>query len=261
MFGGKVVWITGGGSGIGLACALEFAKRGATVVVSGRRQNRLDEAVGIIEAAGGTADAVACDVTDEAAVQRAVATIEERHGKLDVALANAGWGVNGRVAELTDDEWRRQFDVNVFGLANTIRHAIPALEKTDGRIALVGSGAAFVYPPKSGAYSATKAAVHAIGETLSLELQVQGSKVTCTTIHPGFVESEIAQVDNAGVYDPDRKDRRPAQLMWTAEDAARVMVDAIAKRKRIYVVTGHGKVAVWLGRFVPGLVRMVMARA
>ena len=83
---------------------------------------------------------------------------------------------------------------------------------------LIGSVASFIYTEKSGAYCASKAAVHAIGNTLSLELI--GTGVSCTTIHPGFVESEIAQVDNQGVFDPSRPDPRPAQLMWSSERAA-----------------------------------------
>jgi NAD(P)-dependent dehydrogenase (short-subunit alcohol dehydrogenase family) len=258
-FQGLVVWITGGGTGIGLSTAIELARQGAKVAISGRRADRLTEATAAIEAVGGEALAVACDVTDESSLETAVATIVGKWGKLDVAIANAGFGVAGRIATLTDADWRRQFDTNVFGALNTVRAALPELEKTGGRLVLIGSVAGFVSAPKNGAYNASKAAIRAIGETLSAELV--NSKVTCTTIHPGFVTSEIGQVDNEGVFHPDKQDKRPQQLMWKTEDAARVMVRAIAARKREFVFTGHGKVLVALSRWMPGLVARLASRA
>lgn len=258
-FKDQVAWVTGGGTGIGLACAVELARQGARVVVSGRRADRLQGAVAQIEAAGGAGLAVPCDVTDETSVQAAVATIVQAWGRLDVVLSNAGFSVAGKIDELSDADWRRQLDVNLFGTLHVIRHTLPELRKTDGRIALVGSVAAFLPARKVGAYSASKAAIRSIGETLSAELSGQG--VSCTTIHPGFVESEIAFVDNQGVYHADRKDKRPAWLMWKAEDAARVMVRGIARRQRELVFTGHGKLAVALARLVPSFAAWAAQRA
>jgi NAD(P)-dependent dehydrogenase (short-subunit alcohol dehydrogenase family) len=256
---GDVVWITGGGTGIGLALALVYARRGARVAVSGRRLDRLAGAVEAIAEAGGEGMAVACDVTDEASVGAAVASVLERWGRLDVAVANAGFAVAGRVDALADADWRRQFETNVFGLVHTVRHALPALTTTGGRMVLVGSVAGFVFAPKNGAYNASKAAVRAIGETLAAELA--GSTVSATTIYPGFVASEIAQVDNAGVFDGNRQDRRPSSLMWTAEAAAAAMARGIDARRREVVVTGHGKVLVALSRWAPSLVAWLARRA
>ncbi len=127
-FGGKVAWITGGGSGIGRAVALEFAKRGAKVAVSGRREDRLAETVAAIQAAGGTGLAVPCDVKSDDAVDGAVATLVEAFGALDVVVANAGFGVAGPVDKLTVQDWQRQFDVNVFGMVRTVQAALPELK-------------------------------------------------------------------------------------------------------------------------------------
>ena len=112
--------------------------------------------------------------------------------------------------------------------------------------------------PKTGAYTASKYALRAIGQTLSMELA--GSGVTCTLLHPGFVESEIARVDNDGKHHPDREDKRPRQLMWPADRAARAMVDALHARKREMVFTGHGKVGAFLGQHMPGLVHLALTR-
>ncbi|HJL19892.1 MAG TPA: SDR family NAD(P)-dependent oxidoreductase [Sandaracinaceae bacterium LLY-WYZ-13_1] len=257
-FEGHAAWITGGGSGIGRALALELARRGARVAVSGRREAKLAEVVQAIEAAGGRALAVPCDVTDESQVQRAADTVVRELDELDVAVANAGFAVAGPVETLSAEDWRRQLDVNVVGAAITAKHALAYLRETRGRLGLVGSVAAFVPLAKNGAYAASKYAVRALGGTLAIELA--GSGVSCTTLHPGFVESEIAQVDNRGEHHADREDERPAQLMWPADKAAKVMVDALHARKREHVFTGHGRVGAFLGQHLPGLAVFAQAR-
>lgn len=259
-FEDKVVWITGGGSGIGRALAHEFARRGANVAVSGRRTDKLDETVEQIDNLAGQPGrglAVQCDVTDESQIADAVAGVAEHFGRLDVAIANAGFGVGGRVEELSADDWRRQFDVNVVGAAVTARHALGELRKTAGRVVLMGSVSGTIANPGNAAYCASKYAVRAIGQALAMELA--GEDVSCTLVQPGFVSSEIGQVDNDGNFHDDWEDRRPQQLMWPAEKAAGVIVDAIAKRKREFTFTAHGKFAAFLGKHAPGLVHHVVS--
>jgi NAD(P)-dependent dehydrogenase (short-subunit alcohol dehydrogenase family) len=257
-FSEMVAWITGASSGIGRACALELARLGAAVAVSGRRRDRLDEVVRAIEQAGGQALAVPCDVCDEASVADAVERVARRLGRLDVALANAGFAVGGRVEELDAAAWRRQLDTNVVGAALVARHALPQLRRTAGRIAFTGSVAAFVPAPGFAAYHCSKYALRALALTLQAELE--GTDVSCTIVHPGFVESEINQVDNEGRFHPERTDRRPHGLMWPTDRAARVIVEAIRKRRREVVFTGHGRVAVALGMHFPSLAHLVMTR-
>ncbi len=251
-FDGQVAWITGGGSGIGRALALALADEGADVAVSGRREDRLAAVVREVEARGRRGLCAPCDVRDEVQVEQRADEVAATLGRLDVCVANAGFAVGGRFEELSVADWRRQFDVNVFGLVATLRAALPHVQRHDGRLVLIGSVAAFLPLPGNGAYTASKAAVHAIGQTLAAELRHSG--VSVTTIHPGFVESEIAQVDNEGRHDPSRRDPRPQRLMWSAERAAGVCVRAIHARKRDFVFTGHGRLASFLGRHAPGLV-------
>lgn len=257
-FKNQVVWITGGGSGIGRALAIAFADEGASVAVSGRRMERLGEVVKELEARGSKGLAVRCDVTDEASVADAVQKVVRTLGGLDVAVANAGFSLAGRIEKLSAVDWRRQLDVNVIGVAMTARYAIPHLRQRRGRLVLVGSVVSMMTASGLGAYAASKYAVRAIGQALAIELH--GSGVTCTTIHPGYTESEIAQVDNQGRFDPSREDRRPKNLMWPADRAARVMVDAIAKRKREYTFSGAGKMAAFAGRHAPGLIHYGQTR-
>ncbi|MGY6741178.1 MAG: SDR family NAD(P)-dependent oxidoreductase [Cecembia sp.] len=254
----QVVWITGASSGIGREMALQYGAKNYAVAVSARRMDLLEEVVEEIKVKGGDAFAVSCDVTDEYSIQRAVSQIVDQYGKIDIAVANAGGGVIGFLENLSREEWTRQLDINVIGLAMTVKYVLPELKKTKGRLVLIGSIAAYIPNPYLSAYGASKAAVHNIGESLQVELL--GTGVTCTTIHPGFVDSNITRVDNKGHFNPDAKDPRPANLMWPTDKAVKDMILAIDKRKKLAVITGHGKVFVFLGRFFPGLARVMMAK-
>lgn len=258
LFDGQVAWITGAGSGIGRALAIEFAREGAAVALSGRRADCLERTLGDIEALGRRAVAVPCDVRDDEAVARTVRLVVERLGRLDVAVANAGLSVSGPFERLGDADWRRQMDVNLFGAVNTARHALPELRRTSGRLVLVGSVTGMVCTPGSSAYSASKFALRAIGLVLAQELY--GSGVSCTTIAPGYVESEIGQVDNEGWFHPEWPDKRPHLLMWSADRAARVMLRAIYRRKREFVFTAHGRFGAWVGRHFPGFIHFAGTR-
>ncbi len=257
-FSQKVVWITGASSGIGRHLALSFARKGAIVAASARRMEELNQLVAEIEGLGGKAGAFYCDVSEDDSIKACVDGIIEKFGKLDIAVANAGFGVLGKIEKLDASEWQRQLAVNVTGVALTAKYALPFLHKTSGRLVLIGSVAAYFPSPGVGAYAASKAAVRAIGQALMVELK--GSGVSCTTIHPGFVNSDIARVDNSGVLHKERTDPRPANLMWPTEKAAEVIVKAIYQRKGDYVFTGHGKIAVLIAKFFPGLARIISAK-
>ncbi|WP_230467435.1 SDR family NAD(P)-dependent oxidoreductase [Lujinxingia vulgaris] len=259
VFKDKVVWITGGGSGIGAALAREFGVQGARVVVSGRRMEPLEEVVAALESDGAEAIALGCDVTRVGDIESTVTAIAERFGGLDVAVANAGFSVGGRLEALNASEWRRQFDTNVTGAAMTLRYALPHLYASKGRAVVMGSVAGTLGIPGNAAYCASKFAVRGMAQALSAELA--GSGVSCTLLQPGFVHSDINRVDNQNQVHEEWEDRRPAQLMWPADKAAREMLKAIASRKREAVITGHGKVATFLAYHTPGLTQTVLAKA
>ncbi len=257
-FNGHVAWITGGGSGIGRALALELAGQGADVAVSGRRTDKIEAVAAEVRALGRRGLAVPCDVRDEAQVRDAADRVAAELGKLDVGIANAGFAVTGPIETLSAEQLRNQLDVNVVGAAMTAKFALQHLRKSEGRLGLVGSVAAFTPLGKNGAYCASKAALRAIGLTLSIELA--GTGVSCTTLHPGFVESDINRVDNDGTFHPGREDTRPQHLMWPTDKAAKVMLEALWKRKTEHVFTGHGKIGAALGQHAPGLVVFAQAR-
>ena len=200
----NVVWITGASSGIGKEMAFVWAGLGYKVALSARRKELLEEIANKIINSGGDALVVPVDILEEKSIEAAVQQIISTWGRIDIAVANAGYGVFGKIETLTSKDWSRQLLGNVTGLALTVKYALPYLKQNQGRIGLVGSVGAFLPNPYVGAYGASKAAVNSIGLTLQVELKDTG--VSCTTLHPGFVKSEIARVDNEGVWHPERND-------------------------------------------------------
>src|SRR5687767_5470987 len=114
-FKGAVVWITGASSGIGRELARKFAGEGAHVAISGRRVDRLQAVAGDVERQGRQGLVVPCDVRQEREIRDALAKIADHFGRLDVAVANAGMGVGGRIEKLTAADWQRQLETNVIG--------------------------------------------------------------------------------------------------------------------------------------------------
>lgn len=254
----NVVLITGASSGIGKAMAFEWARLGFKVVLSARRKELLEEIALEIRNLGGEALVVPVDIMEEKSIEAAVQRIINTWGRLDIAIANAGFAVFGSIDKLTAKDWNRQLQGNVTGLALTVKYTLPHLKQNQGRIGLIGSVGAYLPNPSVGAYGASKAAVNSIGLTLQVELK--GTGVSCTTLHPGFVESEITRIDNEGVWHPERHDPRPSNLMWPTDKAAKVMVKAILKRRRNYVFTTHGRVFVWLQHWFPSLMRTIASK-
>jgi short-subunit dehydrogenase len=255
-FRDHVVLITGASSGIGAALARELACEGARLVLMARRRERLDELCA--ELAAGKAEAVTHvgDVTQRADLDAAVALAVARFGRLDVAIANAGFGVVGPLEKLDVEDYRRQFETNVFALLATCKACIAELRKTRGRLALVGSVASYISTPNASPYAMSKFAVRALAEALGPELAPDG--VSVTLISPGFVESEIRQVDNRGGWHPKAKDPLPSWLPMRTDVAAKKIVSAVYRRRREAIITFHGKVLVWLSRFAPWTLRLAM---
>lgn len=249
---GQAVFITGASSGIGAALAREFARRGADVALAARRLDRLEGQARELERGGVRALAVACDVTRDGDVERALATARATFGRIDVLVANAGFGVVGRVEQLSLDDYRRQFETNVFGVLRTVQAGLADVKRARGRVVIIGSVSGHIATPGSSPYAMSKFAVRALAEALGHELARDG--VSVTLISPGFVDSEIRRVDNRGVLDEAAPEPVPSWLMVPTARAARQIVSAVVRRRREAVITGHGRVSVFLQRHAPWLV-------
>jgi short-subunit dehydrogenase len=257
-FRNKVVLITGASSGIGAALAREFGAGGAHLALLARRTNRLEVLASDVARTGARVLALRCDVTVDDELKRVCDTAKALLGRLDVVVANAGYGVVGRVDQLTIDDYRRQFETNVYGVLRTIYATLDELKRSQGRLVLMGSVASYISTPESSPYGMSKFAIRALSQSLYHELKPLG--VSVTLVSPGFVDSEIRQVDNKGVYHPDAPDPIPRWLRVSADKVARQIVRAIARRKREVVVTGHGKVLASAERHAPWLVSGVISR-
>jgi short-subunit dehydrogenase len=258
-FAGSAVFITGASSGIGAALALEFAREGADVVLAARRRARLESLAAEIGAIGRRAVVAPCDVTREGDLERAADAGRAALGKLDVVVANAGFGVTGLLERLSLDDYRRQLETNVFGVLRTVYATLEDLKRSRGRLVVIGSVSGHIAVAGSSAYSMSKFAVRALAASLGHEMAEHG--VSVTLISPGFVESEIRQVDNRGVWHAEAPARPiPAAMVMATPTAARKIVSAVARRRREVVITGFGKVAVLLQRHLPGLLAQIIRR-
>ena len=251
----KTVFITGASSGIGAAVARECVRQGAAVALAARRLDRLEALCTELEAEGGKVLALACDVTDHDSQIEAVAKTVETFGGIDLVLANAGFGVSGPLEVLSVDDYRRQFETNFFGLLETIYATLPALKDSKGRLGLVASVAGKFPGPTASAYAASKFAVVGLAESIASELAAVDVSVTC--INPGFVTSEIRNVNNAGAY-VGGKDPIPGWLVMPTEKAARQIVRALYRRKPEAIITGHGKVLDAVFRHFPRTTRFLI---
>ncbi|WP_328631359.1 SDR family NAD(P)-dependent oxidoreductase [Streptomyces sp. NBC_00356] len=237
-FDGKVVLVTGAGSGIGRASALAFAAHGATVVTAGRDTGALAETVRLIEKDGGTADAIRTDVTDSASVQDLVSTVVARHGGLHIAHNNAGvLTVLGPVAEVDEAEWNTQLAVNLTGVLLGMKYEIRHM-RAHGGGAIVNTSAnigAHLRYPGMGAYAASKAAVSALTRAAALDHIKDGVRINA--VSPGASRTHMSM--RPGETETDRDERlgatiplgRPADLdeitaavLWLASDAASFVV-------------------------------------
>jgi NADP-dependent 3-hydroxy acid dehydrogenase YdfG len=191
----KVVVITGASSGIGAVTAETLAADGAKVVLSARRNDRLDALVEKIRGAGGEALAVQSDVTDPGQMKALAAAAVEGFGRLDVWVNNAGVMPLSPVAMGRTDEWNQMVDVNIKGVLNGVAAAHPVmLEQGNGHFVNVSSVAGHVVFPGAAIYCATKFAVRALSEGIRME---SGGAVRVTNISPGAVRTEL--VDHIAV--------------------------------------------------------------
>jgi NAD(P)-dependent dehydrogenase (short-subunit alcohol dehydrogenase family) len=217
----KIVLVTGGTSGIGKATALAFAEAGAKVVITGRREKEGADVASEIIKTGGTAAFVRADVAKDADVARAIDFVLSTHGRLDVAFNNAGVEIAGPLNEVTEGQYRRTFDINVWGVLNSMKYEIAAMLKTGGgAIVNTSSVAGHIALPQASIYVATKHAVEGLTKAVALEFAKQGIRVNA--IAPGSIDTDM--VDRLVGKDGDRRNwllsLHPVGRLGTSEEIA-----------------------------------------
>ena len=180
------VLITGGSSGIGLACARDLSSQGARVVLLARGREALEQAASQLDPPG---DHVVADVADPEQVAAAVDEAARSLGGLDAVVSNAGVAAYGPFVDMSFDDYRRMIDVNLVGMLNSAHAALPHLERTRGTLVLVGSIAGRLPTPWLAAYTASKHGVRGFARTLATELHALGKPVKVAHVLPGPVDT------------------------------------------------------------------------
>ena len=184
-FAGKVVLVTGGSSGLGLAAARAFADEGAEVIIVGRDRASIDRSVAEI---GAKASGYHVDVTHVSEISGLMEAIGARHGRVDVLFANAGIARIGPIGEVTEALWDEVMGTNLKGVYFTVQQVLPLMGKGSS-IVLNASVAADIGAPDSSVYSASKAAVRSLGRSLGAELVSRGIRVN--VVSPGPIDTPI----------------------------------------------------------------------
>jgi NAD(P)-dependent dehydrogenase (short-subunit alcohol dehydrogenase family) len=245
---GRVVLVTGGTKGIGEATARLLARAGATVALCSRHRDEAERVAASIEAAGGQALALACDLRDLACVDALPARVVDALGRLDGLVNNAGTIVRKDVASTTADEWEETLRLHVVAPARLTAAAIPHLEREAGSVVNVGSTHGLLGSTGRASYATAKAALIHLTRVTAVELAPRGIRVNC--VAPGIVETPMAR---AVLADPETRARltgaiplgRPAQ----PDDVARAILFFLAPAASY--VTGQ-VLAVDGGRTVAG---------
>lgn len=240
--GGRVVLITGAASGIGAATALEVVANGGTPVLVDCDEEPLAL---MAQRCGIQTLHLVADVTNLLAMQAVVEKTLSKLGRIDIVFANAGVAAFGPIAYIDPIAWKRCFEVNVFGVFNTIRSALPAIVQQRGYVLINASSSSFAHPPVMSAYAASKSAVEAMGNSLRIEMA--SHKVGVGVVHAGWVRTPLV---TEGALHPGFVRLRatmpgPMNSETSAEDTARVIVQGMLQRKR----------RVW----VPGWLRILFA--
>lgn len=250
---GKVVIVTGASSGIGEATAREFAKEGAKVVLAARRVDRLEALAKEIAAVGGGAEAlvVQADLSKLEDIQSLITKTLEKFGRIDVLVNNAGFGRLDWLENLDPvKDIQSQFDVNVLGVIQTTRQALPVMIKQrSGHIINMCSMAGLVATPTYTIYAACKHAVHGFSEALRREVKPWGINVSM--IYPGGVTTEFGA--HAGIK---RKTNAttPRFMLLTAEQVGREVVNLVRSPRAMRIIPWLWTFTVWMNRNFNGVV-------
>lgn len=252
MFRDKVVIITGASSGIGEACAYDFASKGAKIAIAARGVDKLKTVEQRLLNQGVDVVAIQADVSIEEDCERIVRTTIEHFGKLDILVNNAGISMRAMFQDLDLAVMRKLMDVNFWGTVQCTKYALPYLLQSKGSVVGVISIAGYLGLPARTGYSASKYAVRGFLDTLRVETLKKGLNVL--VVAPGFTSSNIRKT--ALVADGSQQGETPRNEsnMMSSEECAAYIVKAIKKRKSELILTFiEGKFSVFLKKWCPRL--------
>ena len=227
------VLLTGASSGIGTATARRLARRGDEIVLVARGREGLRKVKAEVEELGGTAVIAEADITDRDALRQAFELAESTFGGLDAVIANAGAGAYGLFMDTDPEDVDRTIEVTLLGAANTIREAIPHLERTRGTLVVTASVAGLYPMPLAASYSAAKHGLRGLVNSLRIELRASGSPVRLTMVHPGPVDTPFwVNVTPTDIMPP----KMPPAIAQDADRIAKALVRALEQPRPEQVV-------------------------
>ena len=252
----KTAFVTGGASGMGRALCSALASRGARVVIADINGGEAERAASELVSRGSTAFAVALDVTDEGAVFRAMDEVVSRFGSLDYLFNNAGIGISADARDLNMGQWRRVFDVNLFGvLYGTLAAYAVMARRGSGHIVNISSMAGFAPFSINTPYTASKYGV--VGLTQALRHEAADLGVRMTLVCPGIVRTSF--YDSLEIVGTDRKtymEFMPKRLI-APERAAEIILRGVASNRAMIIFPFHAKILWWISRLFPFVMAVI----
>lgn len=260
-FSGRVVAITGAGSGIGRALSVDLAQRGAHLALADIDVDGLAETVGACEGRGVKVTSTRVDVTDRAAMFSWADSVAEEHGSVNMVVNNAGVNLAATAAHQSIDDFAWLMDINFWGVVHGTQAFLPHLRNADqGHVVNISSVFGLVSIPGQSAYNAAKFAVRGFTDALRIELEIEGSNVSVTTIHPGGIKTNIV---NSGRRDDTLRaiGQDPAAMKSdfdklarsTPEKAARQIIKAVERNRRRALIGPDAKVFDLVSRLPAGV--------
>ncbi len=264
-FNGRVAAITGAASGIGRALARELAARGAHLALCDVDEVGLAETVALCEGSGGKVTSQRVDVADRAAMFAWADQVVADHGKVNLVVNNAGVALGATIAGMSYDDFEWLMGINFWGVVHGTKAFLPHLEASgEGHVVNLSSVFGLISVPAQSAYNSAKFGVRGFTDALRMELEIAGSCVSATTVHPGGIKTNIARnarMDESaialagGAEDVDRFDK---VAMTTPEKAARQILAAVAADRRRVLVGPDAKFIDFVSRLPAGVYQRAM---
>jgi NAD(P)-dependent dehydrogenase (short-subunit alcohol dehydrogenase family) len=265
-FSGRVAAITGAGSGIGRALALDLAGRGAHLALSDIDEVALAETVALCEGHGVKVTSQRVDVADRDAVFAWADQVVADHGKVNLIFNNAGVALGATIDAMSYDDFEWLMNINFWGVVHGTKAFLPHLKASgDGHIVNVSSVFGLISVPTQSAYNASKFAVRGFTDALRIELEIEKCGVSCTTVHPGGIKTNIARharMDSSAevLSGPGGADQFEKIAMTTPKKAARQILASVEKNQRRALIGPDAKVIDLLSRLPAGLTQRAFAR-
>jgi short-subunit dehydrogenase len=252
----KVVIVTGASSGIGEACAIAFANKGAKLVLAARNLDKLKVVEAKIKALGGDVLSVKCDVSIQEDCKALTEQAIAQFGKIDVLINNAGISMRAVFNDMELDVMEQIMGINFFGTVYCTKYALPYILKNKGSVVGVSSIAGYVGLPARTGYSASKYAMQGFLDALRTENLRTGLHVMVAC--PGFTASNIRNTALSKDGSAQSESPRDEGKMMTAEQVATYIVNGVERKKRTLVLTSQGKLVVLLNKFFPKMVEKMV---